>query len=520
MGQSEERLKLSSPKEWGFIILRTVIGWYFFYEGFVKLLDSGWSAGSYLSNTHGFLSYVFHAMASNTAVLEIVDFLNIWGLVLAGLAMIMGFMPRTAVFGGILLLFFYYIAYPPFNRYNFGVPQEGNYLFVDKTFIELISLGILALFPQTLNIGLWSLLKKLKINIRLPKVFNRPVPEISVPESTDYTSRRELLKHLTFLPFIGGFAWACSSSKKYASVDASTGSTIRINQQSLSDIEGEMPMGVLYKGKPPVSRLILGSNILSGTAHARDLVYAGSLFRAYNTEKKILETFMLAEQAGINLFSYTPLFKTYKKIYGSKVQTWKNVVPTKDDIYSQVDKAIDEGVDYIFIQGAASDNRVREGDIDVLAKCLEYIKKQGYPAGLGAHSVQVLMACDEYGMDPDFYYKTMHHDRYWSAIPKENRYYPLIWRNHSDDHDEFHDNMWCLFPEMTVDYVQKSKKPVIGFKVLAGGAIHPKDGFQWAFSNGADFIHVGMFDFQIVQDVNLTIKSVAEVQNRQRPWFG
>jgi len=520
MIQSENNLKLTSPQEWGLILLKMIIGWHFLYEGIVKLLDPGWSAGSYLANTHGILSDIFHAMASNAAILEIVDFLNIWGLVLAGLAMIIGFMARPAVYGGIALLFFYYIAYPPFNGYNFGVPQEGNYLFVDKTFIELVSLVLLALFPRTLNVGLRSLPGRLKINFRLPAFFKRPVAVIPGAESEGNTSRREILKHLTFLPFLGGFAWACSGTKKYTSVDASSGSTIKLNQLSLSEIKGEMPMGVLHKDKPPVSRLILGSNILSGTAHGRDLVYLSSLFRAYNNEKKILETFMLAEKAGINLFSYTPLFETYKKIYGSKVQTWKNVVPTKDDIYSQVDRTIDLGVDYIFIQGAASDNRVREGDIEVLAKCLDYIKKQGYPAGLGAHSVQVLMACDEFGMEPDFYYKTMHHDRYWSAIPEENQYYPLVWRNQSENHGEFHDNMWCLFPEMTVDFVQKSKKPVVGFKVLAGGAIQPKDGFRWAFDNGADFIHVGMFDFQIVQNVNQTITSFEQARNRSRPWFG
>ena len=80
--------------------------------------------------------------------------------------------------------------------------------------------------------------------------------------------------------------------------------------------------------------------------------------------------------------------------------------------------------------------------------------------------------------------------------------------------------MWCLFPEETVEFVQRVKKPVVGFKVLAGGAIHPKDGFQWAFDNGADFIEVGMFDFQIVDNVNQAIVSYDKARNRTRQWFG
>jgi hypothetical protein len=32
------------------------------------------------------------------------------------------------------------------------------------------------------------------------------------------------------------------------------------------------------------------------------------------------------------------------------------------------------------------------------------------------------------------------------------------------------------------------KKPWFAFKVLAAGAIEPKDGFRFAFENGTDFI--------------------------------
>ena len=88
------------------------------------------------------------------------------------------------------------------------------------------------------------------------------------------------------------------------------------------------------------------------------------------------------------------------------------------------------------------------------------------------------------------------------------------------DHNRFHNNMFCLFPERTVEFVSRAKVPVMGYKVLAAGAIEPKDGFKWAFDNGADFICVGMFDFQIVKDVNICLEILNGVSDRKREWYG
>lgn len=527
MNKLMNTLKSTTWQQYGLVVLRIIIGWHFLYEGLIKLVTPGWTAQDYLLNSRSFLSGFFQDIASDPNVMAFVDFMNIWGLILIGLGLFLGLFARIAVYAGILLLSLYYFAYPPFSGYNFGVPQEGSYLVVDKTLIEMIALISLAFFPKTLNIGLQNLIGMIIKSNRKRKLLPKKQEEESAGLTDDGhapNSRREMIKNLTFLPFAGGFALAYAEAKKSAEVDGLTGGTIKLVHRSLTEIEGQLPMGILAKGRPPVSRLIMGTNHLSGNAHARDLKYASSLFKAYNTDKKIIETYMLAEQAGINLFFATSLLNQYRKTFGGKFQTWLNVAPTKKTVYEVVDKAIDQGVDYLFIQGAACDRRVYEGDVEVVAKCVEYIQRQGYPAGLGAHTIQAMIpamnACIELGAEPDFYYKTMHHDKYWSAHPKENRK-PFLWSsNISEDHNEFHDNMWCLFPEETIEFVQKVNKPVVGFKVLAGGALVPEDGFQWAFDNGADFIEVGMFDFQIVGNVIQTIKSVEKAQNRSRPWYG
>ena len=81
------------------------------------------------------------------------------------------------------------------------------------------------------------------------------------------------------------------------------------------------------------------------------------------------------------------------------------------------------------------------------------------------------------------------------------------------------DNYWCMDPKETIAYMSELKRPWIAYKVLAAGAIRPKSGFQHAFENGADFAAVGMFDFQIAENVTLTNEVVTAARNRERDWY-
>ena len=96
--------------------------------------------------------------------------------------------------------------------------------------------------------------------------------------------------------------------------------------------------------------------------------------------------------------------------------------------------------------------------------------------------------------------------------------FEVIGRNNRD-HNMYHDNLFCTFPDETIEFINKAKIPVMGYKVLAAGSIRPESGFKWAFENGADFICVGMFDFQVVEDVNICIETLANLKNRKRGWY-
>lgn len=87
------------------------------------------------------------------------------------------------------------------------------------------------------------------------------------------------------------------------------------------------------------------------------------------------------------------------------------------------------------------------------------------------------------------------------------------------DRNQFHDNMWCAAPEKVTEFFSTCDTPWIGYKVLAAGAIPPEDGFKYAFSCGADFICVGMFDFQVIQNANIVHELLNSGINRSRRWI-
>ena len=279
-----------------------------------------------------------------------------------------------------------------------------------------------------------------------------------------------------------------------------------------------VPCGTI--GKARIGRLLVGGNLISGYTHSRDLMYVNRLFKAYVNDDKILQTLKLAESHGVNTVFETGAnyVQRFNREFGGHMQFIPHIEVSQDQTESalldHIQKQVDSGAVALYVWGVSGDKMVQAGAIDRIKRAVDLAKAHELPVGVGSHSLLVPMACEKAKVPCDFYVKTLHRDDYPSATPKELRK-EFIWL---DGGKGWYDNMWCINPEETIEFMKTVQKPWIAFKVLAAGAIHPREGFAHAFDNGADFIAVGMFDFQVEEDCDLACGAIRRAQKRPRPW--
>jgi len=281
-------------------------------------------------------------------------------------------------------------------------------------------------------------------------------------------------------------------------------------------------------GKVEISRLILGTNIITAHMHPRDLLYLKDLSSHYNTDEKILETFAISEANGVDAFMthHEPrvikLLKQHRDKNRGKLKWFvapEPKVKEPAEFMNVVQELVDGGAAGIYVHGAAVDPLVAKGKVKTVSEFVDIIKATGLPAGIACHNLDSLKACQTAGLGCDFYLKTFHHWKYPSA-PRPDELgadtdYFKVFRCQEKPH-----GFWCLNPEETAAYMRTIKQPWVAYKVMAAGVIPPRDAFRYAFANGADFILAGMFDFQVAEDAQITADVLKALQKRARPWCG
>ncbi|ELZ83244.1 MULTISPECIES: DoxX family protein [Haloferax] len=97
-------------------LLRVVMGWTLFQGGITKLVtyldadpSNNWTAAGYLANAIP-AGNPLMGLWSSMAGSPLIDMLNMWGLTLAGLALILGAFVRFSAFWGAVMMLFYWAA--------------------------------------------------------------------------------------------------------------------------------------------------------------------------------------------------------------------------------------------------------------------------------------------------------------------------------------------------------------------------------------------------------------------------
>lgn len=248
-------------------------------------------------------------------------------------------------------------------------------------------------------------------------------------------------------------------------------------------------------GKYEVSRLIIGGDPVSGIAHAGELVYQADFMKQYFNTPKILETLQVAEENGINTLlmraddRIISHYNMFKKERGGKLQWIATSAPEQGSPIENAKRARDNGAIAVYLHGGVADSLVKTGKVDQIGEIVEGFKKVGIMAGVGAHMLDTARACVSARIDPDFYMVTI------------NRV-----------------NYYCSEAAEVGIFMRSIKKPWIAFKVLGAGRVKPLEGFRMAFEHGGDFLAVGMFDWQIRENVSHVQDMLAKGINRDRDW--
>lgn len=166
----EASYSFSTPQQAALVVLRTLIGWHFLYEGYYKLALPGWSvegvplapwsSAAYLKAASGPLARLFQWLMDNGWSGWMDNAVKI-GLLLVGLSLILGLFTKAGCWGALFFLTLFYLLMVPLS----GTPHlgsEGTYLIVNKTLIEGAAVLVLLVSNTGAIAGLDLLLARRK----------------------------------------------------------------------------------------------------------------------------------------------------------------------------------------------------------------------------------------------------------------------------------------------------------------------------------------------------------------------
>ena len=449
-------------------VLRIAIGWHFLYEGVWKLMQTeGWSCASYLGASQGPLASIFKWMAAQGWIVAAGDWAVMIGLVAIGLSLMLGVLSRVAALFGIALMAMFYGCQPPEPFAEAFSGADGRFFVIERNVLEAFGLLLVA----------------------------------SVPCWRGFV--RTLLPGALALAVFGGCFFLQYRTGAFKKVEAVTSATVKVHEfTALAALKS--PFAEKAKiGGVEISRLALGGDLIAGHAHARDLIWTDEFMLRYNSGATLPRTVRYCLHCGIDAaFAETPFLKpmlSAAKAVHRDFKFFANCADAKDAA-----KAAKLGAKGVYMRPEVADALARKGDDSALRLLFADLKATGLAVGVGAEDVATVKFCAASGIVPDFWVLAYHSLDYPAATLKTRC-----------------NNIWCVDPVAAAAYMKTRPEPWIAFKVLGAGIEHPREAFPVAYKGGADFICCGMYDYQVVEDVNVANDIFANgLPSRPRPWHG
>ena len=227
-----------------------------------------------------------------------------------------------------------------------------------------------------------------------------------------------------------------------------------------------------------ITRLIIGANPFAGFSHqtpGRDRE-----MREYHSIERIIETWRIAEKAGINAMitnNTTPhvLQAVRKYLDEDGALRWIAQVAARDgaDMFKEIDKTVEAGAAAIYFHGEHIDNAFAVQDDETLRAWFSHAESAGIPAGAAAHSPQAHLWINSLDIT-DFH-----------AVSMFN-----CGSLHSGKGHKF--RLADMSP--AIECIGRIQKPCIAYKILGAGRIDPVMGFEYALERikPTDVVNVGM----------------------------
>jgi thiosulfate dehydrogenase [quinone] large subunit len=137
-------------QQWSVFALRFVLGWYMVADAYLIVTNPNWSAAGFLASAKTFPA--FYAWFAQPQNLVWINPLNEWGIMLIGIALLLGIGVRPAAWAAVVLHILYY-----FPHYAYPFQMQYGWV-VEEHIIYAAAFAVVALSPfaEFFGLGAWA----------------------------------------------------------------------------------------------------------------------------------------------------------------------------------------------------------------------------------------------------------------------------------------------------------------------------------------------------------------------------